>query len=118
MQVSHGSVINGLSNNNYLALLIFYATTYTTGANKGIGLEIVKGLLKSERNFVYLGSRDLGRGVAALDSLGPEVKGRVEVLQLDVTSADSIASAATTLREKLGPESLQVRELLCGCVVV
>jgi NAD(P)-dependent dehydrogenase (short-subunit alcohol dehydrogenase family) len=52
-----------------------------TGANKGIGLAICKGLLE-KGCFVYLGSRDVGRGVAARKSLvdaEPKYEGMLEV---------------------------------------
>jgi len=52
-----------------------------TGANKGIGLAICKGLLE-KGCFVYLGSRDVARGVAACKSLvdaQPLFKEMVEV---------------------------------------
>ena len=39
-------------------------------------MEIVKGLVKAG-NYVYLGSRDLGRGAAAVESLGAEFKDQV-----------------------------------------
>jgi NAD(P)-dependent dehydrogenase (short-subunit alcohol dehydrogenase family) len=68
-----------------------------TGANKGIGREIAKQL--AERGFtVLLGARDLARGEAASKEMG----GDVRPLQLDVTSAESIAAAASRIRGKLG----------------
>lgn len=68
-----------------------------TGANKGIGLAIAKQLL--ERGFtVLLGVRDLGRGEAAAKRLG----GEAHAVQLDVTSADSIAAAAEHIRAEYG----------------
>ena len=64
-----------------------------TGANKGIGLAIVRAILdEHDDTFVYLGSRDAARGKAAAESLG---KGdRVEVLALDVGSEASVREAA------------------------
>ena len=45
-----------------------------TGANKGIGLAIVQGLV--EKGYTtFLGSRDMARGVAAKESLGEAAKG-------------------------------------------
>lgn len=41
-----------------------------TGANKGIGLAVVRGLLDASKvAFVFLGSRDAGRGQTAVKSL-------------------------------------------------
>ena len=56
-----------------------------TGANKGIGLAIVKGLVQAGVP-VLLGSRDYERGIAAKKSLGREFAHLVTVLQLDVSS--------------------------------
>ena len=50
------------------ALIKMAQKILVTGANKGIGLAIVKGLLE-KGCFVYLGSRDAGRGAAAMKSL-------------------------------------------------
>ena len=41
-------------------------------------MEIVKGLLKAG-NYVYLGSRDVVRGAAAVKSLGVEFKDQVSI---------------------------------------
>ncbi|HET7756355.1 MAG TPA: SDR family NAD(P)-dependent oxidoreductase, partial [Steroidobacteraceae bacterium] len=52
-----------------------------TGANRGIGLELVRQLL--ERGYrVVLGSRDLARGQAAARELAPA--GRLAVVELDL----------------------------------
>lgn len=68
-----------------------------TGANKGIGLQIAKEL--AARGFtVLVGARDIERGEAAAKALG----GRARALQLDVTSAASIAAAAAHIQSELG----------------
>ncbi|MBM7774343.1 NAD(P)-dependent dehydrogenase (short-subunit alcohol dehydrogenase family) [Actinokineospora baliensis] len=65
-------------------------TALVTGANKGIGLEIVKGLV--DRGLtVYLGARDPERGERAAASSG------ARFVQLDVTDPTSIARAAAGL---------------------
>ncbi|CAF4264724.1 unnamed protein product, partial [Adineta steineri] len=55
-----------------------------TGANKGIGFEVIKKLLEessaSSNNLILLGSRDLKRGQDALLQLGSP--SNVHVLQL------------------------------------
>ena len=54
------------------------AAVVVTGANKGIGLSIVKGLVAGGVR-TFLGSRDVERGNAAKQSLGPEaVRASVE----------------------------------------
>ena len=76
-----------------------------SGANKGIGLAIVKALAKKGM-FVFLGSRDIERGNAAKQSLVDEdarAEAMIEVVQLDVTSKASIDAAVETVKESLGP---------------
>ena len=69
-----------------------------TGANKGIGLAIVKAILeRDEDSFVYLGSRDEARGEAAREDLvseNPAWAERVEVLPIDVSDDASVRAAA------------------------
>ncbi len=77
-----------------------------TGANKGIGFEIVKGLLDaSAKAFVFLGSRDASRGASAVEALvaqNPEsYTGRVEALQIDVSDDGSVSKAAEAVRSRL-----------------
>src|SRR5512144_1243864 len=70
-----------------------------TGANRGIGLEVARLLL--ERKFcVLLGSRDLGRGQKAAQSLGGGPK--LHVLQFDVTDAATVRAAAAKVDELYG----------------
>ncbi|KAL8792401.1 MAG: hypothetical protein Q9195_005015 [Heterodermia aff. obscurata] len=69
-----------------------------TGANDGIGYETVKALLESTKNkyHVFLGSRSLEKGKAAIDKLHeevPDTSNTVELIQVDVTSDDSIQKA-------------------------
>ncbi|PKR90019.1 short-chain dehydrogenase [Pleomorphomonas diazotrophica] len=71
-----------------------------TGANKGIGLEIVRQLAEAGVQ-VLLGARDVGRGQAAADGLAS--KGlKVEAIQIDVTDGKSIATAAAAVRGRQG----------------
>ena len=77
-----------------------------TGANKGIGFEIVKGLLDaSAKAFVFLGSRDAARGASAVEALvaqNPEsYSGRVEPLHIDVSDDGSVSRAAAAVRSRL-----------------
>ena len=66
------------------------STALVTGANTGIGKEIA-GQLAAAGVTVYVGARDAGRGQQAVEELG----GNARLLVLDVTSAESIANAAT-----------------------
>lgn len=73
-----------------------------TGANKGIGKEVVSALLRGTPDaFVYLGSRDATRGEAARAELVAHDPAafapRCAVLQLDVTDPASVTGAAAAL---------------------
>jgi len=80
-----------------------------TGANKGIGLAIVRATLDAEADtFVFLGSRDTARGEAARDALvaaRPEWADRVAVVALDVTDDDSVKAAMASIREAVPGEA-------------
>jgi len=76
-----------------------------TGANKGIGLAITRGLLEAGC-FVFLGSRDVSRGEEAARSLGEEHKAMVQVVQLDVMDDLSVSNAFTVVKEKCGVSPL------------
>ena len=65
-----------------------------TGANSGIGKQIARQLLGSGFS-VYVGSRDAGRGQAAVDELGDGAR----LLVLDVTNELSLAAAAGRVAE-------------------
>ncbi|WP_223649691.1 SDR family oxidoreductase [Hymenobacter psoromatis] len=70
-----------------------------TGANKSIGLETARQLLRLGY-YVYLGSRDLPNGQRAADQLRAEGLDQVEPLQLDVTDHASIAAARQALGQR------------------
>ncbi|MEU6443549.1 SDR family oxidoreductase [Streptomyces sp. NPDC047046] len=75
-------------------------TALVTGANKGIGLAIARGL--ADLGFtVAVGARDEARGAAAAESLRAE-GARAFAVALDVTSDQSVAAAARTVAEKAG----------------
>ena len=75
-----------------------------TGANKGIGFEVVKKLIKvmttSNNDLILLGSRDLKRGQDAIAKLG--YPSNVHLLQLDTSSPNSIAYATNEIKQKYG----------------
>ena len=70
-----------------------------TGANKGIGLAIVQGILRQhDETFVLLGARDTRRGEAAARSLVAADAGcaeRIWVVPLDVASEASVSAVAS-----------------------
>jgi len=78
-------------------------TIIVTGGNKGIGLGIVKKLLRDyEDTFLLLGSRDAKRGEEAVkevvQELGGNSKNRIQLLVLDVCNDSSIAEAVEKVK--------------------
>lgn len=74
-------------------------TALITGANKGIGLETAKQLL--EKGFyVYIGSRDLQKGLKVAERLKAEGFPQVEAIQIDVTDDDSVKNARIAIGSK------------------
>ena len=65
------------------------ATALVTGANRGLGRELVQQLLAAGARKVYATARD----VAALQDLVLAHPGRVEVVALDITRAEQIEAA-------------------------
>jgi len=64
-----------------------------TGANKSIGFEATRQLLK-QGYFVYLGARDKAKGEEAVAKLKAEGLINVEAIQIDVTNPPSIETAS------------------------
>jgi NAD(P)-dependent dehydrogenase (short-subunit alcohol dehydrogenase family) len=72
-------------------------TALVTGANKGIGLEVARGLVRAGVR-VLLGCRDLARGTEAAAGLGP----LASPVPLDVTDPGSVAAAAKSIGDGSG----------------
>ncbi len=70
-----------------------------TGANKGIGFATAK-LLLQKGYYVYLGSRNVQNGVAAVEKLKAEGLTNVECTQIDVTDDYSVKTARENIGEK------------------
>src|SRR6187397_2258750 len=79
------------------------STAFVTGANKGIGFEVARQLVR-EGFRVFLGARDQGAGKAAADKLNQESRraGAEEIifLQIDISKAESIRRAAEEFSRK------------------
>jgi NAD(P)-dependent dehydrogenase (short-subunit alcohol dehydrogenase family) len=69
-----------------------------TGANRGIGLEVVSQLAKLGFK-VFLGSRELSKGQSAAAALQDN---RVEAVQLDVVDQSSIDRLRETIKQRYG----------------
>jgi NAD(P)-dependent dehydrogenase (short-subunit alcohol dehydrogenase family) len=69
--------------------------TLITGANKGLGQETARRLVK-EGHTVYIGARNTERGQAAADEIG------ARFVQLDVTDDASVASAVQAIEQREG----------------
>lgn len=70
-----------------------------TGANKGIGFETARQLLQNGY-YVFLGSRSLENGEAAVAKLNDEGLTNVEAIELDVANSDSVNKARKTIGQK------------------
>jgi len=82
---------------------------FVTGGNAGIGLALCKQLAEENGCHVYLGSRSLERGEAAVKSIieaAPKCEGKIELVQVDTASDASVAAAAEAVKAKLGSELL------------
>lgn len=73
-----------------------------TGANRGIGLEVVKSILEDEAKgrTVFLGCRDMQAGEELAEKLCQTYGQQVVAVHLEVTSAESVAKAV----EKIGAD--------------
>ena len=84
-----------------------------TGANKGIGLAIARGLAQAGMT-VWLGARDRVRGKAAVQRLQAEGLD-VRLLEIDVADDDSVRRAAETVGSEI--EALDVLVNNAGIII-
>lgn len=88
-----------------------------TGGNSGIGLALCQLLARDHGCHVFLGSRNLDKGNAALESIVssyPDTKGKIEVVQIDVNDQKSCDDAAATIKAKDVPLYALVNNAGCG----
>lgn len=72
-------------------------------ANGGIGFGLASQLLSDSSSHILLGSRSAEKGEAAINDLQSRKRpGTVELVQLDITSNDSITAAAKAIESKHG----------------
>ena len=71
-------------------------TVLITGANQGLGFETAKQLAELGY-YVYIGSRDKSKGIAAEQKLNQLGLSNVEFIEIDVTDINSIKSAKQQL---------------------
>lgn len=71
------------------------ATYFVSGGNDGLGFEVVKQLAAVGK--VFLGSRSVEKGQAAVEKLDEALRGRITVVQLDTSSDDSVKAAVATV---------------------
>ncbi len=73
-------------------------TILITGANRGIGQQVARVLAANGWN-VLVGARDRKKGDATAKRLRDETGGRLRAIELDVTSDESVSTAARRLRD-------------------
>ncbi|GAU88595.1 hypothetical protein RvY_01265-2 [Ramazzottius varieornatus] len=78
------------------------AAALVTGANKGIGLEIVRQLSEKFSGTVYLTARDEHRGQEAAKYLQHDGRKNVQFLRMDVTDKKSIETARDFIKKSHG----------------
>jgi len=76
-------------------------TVLITGANKGIGFETARQLLQMGY-YVFLGSRNVENGLAAVNKLHAEGLTQAEAIQLEVTDNRSVKHAREEIGSKIG----------------
>lgn len=77
-----------------------------TGANTGLGLEVVKALCKQPTPYnILVGSRSLQKGEAAIESVKKEIPNTtstLSVVQIDIESDSSIEKLFETVKSRYG----------------
>ncbi len=75
-------------------------TALVTGANKSIGLEVARQLAQ-KGVYVYMGSRSIENGLAAVSKLKAEGLNNVEAIQLDITDDQSVNNARIEIGKRI-----------------
>jgi len=89
-----------------------------TGANTGLGLEVVRALCKSSNAYeIIVGSRSVEKGeeaVATIKKEHPQTTSTLSVLQADVSSDDSIQNAVDTVSSRFGKVDVLINNAGAG----
>ncbi|KAI0816814.1 NAD-P-binding protein [Trametes gibbosa] len=80
-------------------------TWLITGANRGIGFEIVRQLLESPDNLVLAACRDPEKA-RTLSNLKNSTQGTLHIIKIDVSDFDNVRASAHELEEILGETGL------------
>ena len=88
-------------------------TALVTGANKGIGFEVVRRLAEGGY-YVYLGSRNPENGRMAVEKLKADGVNNIEAVLLDVASPASIAHARNLIGEKTATLDVLINNAAIG----
>lgn len=77
---------------------------FITGANQGLGFEVVKKLAAEQENFcIILGVRDLSKGKQAIKEVSKVANSTtLDTVQIDVTKDESISAAVEEVKAKYG----------------
>ncbi len=87
----------------HIVMQLLCRVILVTGANKGIGFEVVRKFAKNplhNNDIILLGTRDLKRGQDALKQL--DSPSNVHLFQLDTSSSESISHAVDEIKQKYG----------------
>lgn len=89
-----------------------------TGANAGLGLEIVRALAKSSIAYdIFLGSRSASKAEEAINTVKTEVPNTTSEfrsVQVDIADDASIEAAFKVVEQTAGKVDVLVRSLSCG----
>jgi NAD(P)-dependent dehydrogenase (short-subunit alcohol dehydrogenase family) len=78
-----------------------------TGGNAGIGFALCRQLAVDHGCHVYMGARSIEKGEAAVKAiLDAAPVAKVELVQLDTASDESVAAAVEAVKSKLGDDTL------------